>query len=114
MPLFKTDDVPHQHGFKPGDRYEGLAVWTTDYTLVDKPGFYALAEDGRQLLDPPLRLVGIDETPGDPDDTSWHLVVAGSTDPAQRAATGEEIKVVPQKIVDLEIEPIETEPEVSA
>lgn len=88
----------------PGEVYEGPASWTTDYSIVDKAGFYALAEDGKTFMQPLLRLVAVDDAPGDPDDGSWHLEVASPHDPPQRAATGEEIEA--RKTVDLEANPV--------
>lgn len=82
---------------RPGYVWEGPACYTDDYTAVQRPGFYALTEDGKNLIQPPLRLVYIDDAPGDPTDGSGHYEVASATDPVQKWNTG-------QPIVELKIE----------
>jgi hypothetical protein len=82
-------------GPKPGTTWNGPAAWTDDYHLVDRPGFYALTDDGKSIRKPLVRLVGVNLNPSDPDDVSWVLRVASKTDPAQLdAPTG--------RVVDLE------------
>lgn len=49
------------------------------------PGPYALAADGKGLRTPLLRLVSVDDAPGDPDDGSCHYEVAAKNDPPVRA-----------------------------
>jgi len=48
------------------------------------PGFYALDVDGKSLRRPVVRLVSVDDAPGDPEDGAWHLEVAGPNDPPHR------------------------------
>jgi len=70
-------------GPQPGDVYEGPHAYCADYALVERPGFYALTEDGKVLLEPLLRLVMIDDFPGDAEQLGCHLEVAGPHDPPQ-------------------------------
>ena len=71
---------------RPGTVYNGPASFFNDVGVVPWPGFYALDDEGKNLRLPPLRLVAVDDAPGDPDDGAWHLEVAGPNDPAQRPA----------------------------
>jgi hypothetical protein len=80
-------------GPKPGTEWDGPNAYVTDYGLVDRPGFYALDEDGKELLDPPVRLVMVDDEPGDEWGTRCHLEVASDKDPPMKQA---------ERIVDLE------------
>lgn len=89
---------------RAGQFYTGPAAYTTDYALAPRPGFYALADDGRTLLaDVPL--VCVDDAPGNPDDGSCHYEYAGPKDPPQRAASQREVELrasaVAQSGVDL-------------
>lgn len=84
-----------------GEAYVGPACWSDDYTVVPKPGYYALSEDGKALLvDVPL--VCIDDAPGDPEDGSCHYVYAGENEYPQKTAEGKEIPY--GHPVDLEFE----------
>jgi hypothetical protein len=74
-----------RRGPKPGTVWEGSAAFCTDYALVKRPGFYALSDDGKSFRKPLLRLVMIDDAPGDDEDGACHLEVAGNEDPPQRA-----------------------------
>jgi len=71
-------------GPKPGTRYEGPACYTDDYQAVPRPGYYALTDDGRNLRKPLMRLVCVDDNPGDPDGRACHYEVASKTDPVQK------------------------------
>ncbi len=74
-------------GKKAGTRYDGPATYCDDYAAVPRPGFYALhvERDGSaRRINPRLRLVYVDDAPGDPDDGSGHFEVAGKRDPVQR------------------------------
>lgn len=66
-----------------GMLWTGPAAYTMDYSIVDKPGFYALTEDGKEFRRPLVRLVMVDDAPGNDEDGSCHLEVASSSDPAQ-------------------------------
>jgi hypothetical protein len=69
---------------RAGTRWYGPAAYCTDYALVPRPGYYALSDDGKQLRKPLLRLVCVDDAPGDNKDGSCHYEVAGKNDPVQR------------------------------
>jgi hypothetical protein len=69
--------------FRRGDRYDGPACYCTDYSLVPRPGFYALDATGKRV-NPHVRLVYVDDAPGDPNDGSGHYEIAGRKDPEQR------------------------------
>ena len=71
-------------GPRPGSRYFGPVAYCDDYSLVGRPGYYALTSDGKAVRKPLLRLVYVDDAPGDPDDPSGHYEVAGPKDPVQR------------------------------
>lgn len=77
------DNKPPQ-SYEPGDRYEGPSCYCHDYAMVERPGYYALTEDGQQLQDPLLRLVMIDDAPGDAENPACHLEVASDTDPPMK------------------------------
>jgi hypothetical protein len=74
-----------RRGPKPGTVFDGLVTYCHDYSLVEKPGYYALGEDGKQLQKPLLRLTWVDDAPGDEDDGSGHYEVSAKTDPISRA-----------------------------
>lgn len=69
-----------------GKLYEGPAAWSDDYTLVPKPGFYALTSDGKRVL-PAVPLVCVDDAPGDPKDGACHYEYAGPRDYPQRSGS---------------------------
>lgn len=69
-----------------GTVWAGPAAYYDDATVNYRRGFYALTDDGKQIRRPLVRLVAVDDAPGDPDDGSWHREVAGRHDPPQRAA----------------------------
>lgn len=71
-------------GPRPGTMHTGPAAFCADQGVVPWPGFYALTQDGKTLRTPLVRLVAVDDAPGDPRDGAWHLEVAGPGDPAQR------------------------------
>ncbi len=83
-----------------GDRYDGLACYCEDPSAVSRAGYYALDDDGRELVQPPLRLVAIDDNPGNPTDGSWHLEVAADDDPAQKTRDGALVRAA--RVVELE------------
>ena len=94
-----------------GSRWDGLAAWFHGPEVDYRPGFYALDGEGRTLLlwqDAPVRLVGVDDAPGDAGDGRWHLEVAGSDDAPQRPAS------VAGQVVEFEPEPITTGTKVEA
>lgn len=68
----------------PGTRWDGPAAWCDDASVDHRRGFYALTDDGKALRRPLVRLVGVDDAPGDPTDGAWHLEVAGPDDPPQK------------------------------
>lgn len=71
-------------GYPPGRRYAGPAAYCDDYTLVPRPGFYALKGDGKSFRRPLLRLVWVDDAPGDPEDGAGHYEAATTADAATR------------------------------
>lgn len=77
-----------------GQRYDGPACYTDDYALVGRPGFYALDPTGKKV-NRRLRLVYVDDAPGDPTDGSGHYEVAGRHDPVQRGG---------ERVVELEVQ----------
>ena len=77
---------------RPGTRYEGHACYTDDYQLVPRPGYYALTDDGKQLRKPLLRLVCVDDAPGDPDGIACHYEVAAKNDPIQKRNANVRVK----------------------
>lgn len=88
---------------RAGQLYEGPAAYTTDYALVSRPGFYALAEDGSTLLaDVPL--VCVDDAPGNPDDGSCHYEYAGPKDPPQRTASQREVELKASAVAESGVE----------
>lgn len=79
-------------GPEPGTPYYGPACYCDDYAAVPRPGYYALSEDGREILaDRPL--VCVDDAPGNPDNPACHYEHAGPTDNPQRRADGTETPV---------------------
>lgn len=66
-----------------GSRYDGPAAYCDDYALVPRPGFYALDKTGKNV-NRHVRLIYVDDAPGDPDDGSGHYEIAGRKDPVQR------------------------------
>lgn len=67
-------------------KYTGLKAFCNDDSVGFVPGFYALTDDGKQLLlrgGKPVRLMHVDLAPGDPDDGSEEFLVAGPKDPPQ-------------------------------
>lgn len=72
---------------RAGQTYFGPATFSDDYSLVPRPGFYALTADGRTVLrDAPL--VSVDDAPGDDENGACHYEYAGPNDgPYARAAT---------------------------
>lgn len=63
-----------------GQKWDGPAAYSTD-PIIGRPGFYALDEDGRQLLDPAVMLTYIDEAPGNDEDGSGHYIVVNPDEP---------------------------------
>lgn len=55
--------------------YKGPLTWTTD-PEIGRPGYYALEEDGRTLMDPHVLLTWVDQAPGDAEDGSGYFYVA--------------------------------------
>lgn len=74
-------DLLRRVSVRRGQHYDGPVTYCDDYALVPRPGFYAT--DGRNV-NRHLRLVYVDDAPGDPDDGSGHFEVAGRKDPVQR------------------------------
>lgn len=76
-----------------GKPYHGIAVWSDDYTLVPRPGFYAVSGSGPQArLLAKVPLVCVDDAPDDATDGSCHFEYAGPRDYPQRKATGEDVR----------------------
>ncbi|MBI3936411.1 MAG: hypothetical protein HY323_05495 [Betaproteobacteria bacterium] len=72
--------------YRPGDRYDGPVAFTDEDGYKRLPlGYYALTRDGKSLRRPLLRLVWVDDAPGDPDDGSGHYEVAHRSDPPVKA-----------------------------
>jgi hypothetical protein len=68
---------------RAGQLYEGPAAWSSDYSLVPRPGFYALDASGKNML-PDVPLVCVDDAGGDPWDGACHYEFAGPKDQPQR------------------------------
>lgn len=68
---------------RAGQPYHGPACWSTDYTLVPRPGFYALDPTGKKVL-ANVPLVYVDDAPGDHMDGAGHYEYAGPKDNPQR------------------------------
>lgn len=73
-------------GPQPGSPWDGFAAWCSDSSVDHRAGFYALTDDGRDLLRPLVRLTMIDDAPGNPENGACHLVVSGPDDPPQAPA----------------------------
>lgn len=67
-----------------GERYEGPAAWCDGPEVGFARGPYALTADGKDLLRPLVRLVMVDDAPGDPDDGACHYEIAGPNDYPQK------------------------------
>lgn len=71
---------------RAGKLYTGPAAWCDDYSIVRRPGYYALSPDGKRVrADVPLTCV--DDAPGDHLDGACHYEYADYSDYAQRQAT---------------------------
>ena len=70
--------------------WRGHACYCDEYSLVDRPGFYALDETGKKVL-PKIRLTWVDCAPGDDLDGAGYYEVSGRHGPIARAITGEEL-----------------------
>lgn len=68
---------------RAGTPYDGPACWSTDYSLVPRPGYYALTADGKHVL-PDVPLVYVDDAPSDHTDGAGHYEYAGPHDNPQR------------------------------
>lgn len=69
---------------RAGKLYEGAACYSDDYSLVPRPGYYALSADGKTVL-PKVPLVCVDDAPGDHEDGACHYEYAGPKDYPQRS-----------------------------
>lgn len=98
MPLFTSEEekLRKAQSERAGQPYDGPACWCDDYMAVPRPGFYALSEDGRDILKE-YPLVCVDDAPGDPEDGSCHYEYAGPDDNPYRHNPD-----VPLKIVSIE------------
>ncbi len=85
-PAPRDESPPGPKGPQEGDRYDGPAAYCADYGLVPRPGYYALSEGGK-TLDAGLRLVYVDDAPGDHLDGSGHYEVASESDPIAKQGT---------------------------
>lgn len=89
-------------GPRPGEVWRGHACYSDDYSLVDRPGFYALDETGKKVL-PKIRLTWVDCAPGDDQDGSGFYEVSGKRGPIARAASGEDMgKLYEGQLVELQ------------
>lgn len=89
-------------GPRPGEVWRGHACYCDDYALVDRPGFYALDETGKQIL-PKIRLTWVDCAPHDDQDGTGFYEVSGRRGPISRASTGEDLgKLHEGQIVELQ------------
>lgn len=77
---------------RAGHPYVGPAAWCDDYTLVPRPGYYALTPDGKRLL-PRVPLVCVDDAPGNHLDGACHYEYAGPKDYPQRSGNRPVTKV---------------------
>lgn len=72
---------------KAGSRWNGPSAYCHDYQLVEKPGYYALEDDGKtflKIMGDLVRLTYVDDAPGVEDDGTGHYEVASKTDPVAR------------------------------
>lgn len=60
---------------EPGSTWNGPAAYSTD-PHIGRPGYYALTEDGQEILEPHVMLTYVDEAPGNDEDGSGHYEVA--------------------------------------
>ena len=79
-------------GPRKGTRYYGPVAYCADYALVQRPGFYALTDDGKALRRPLLRLVCVDDAPGDASNGACHYEVAAKSDPIAKAGRPVEMR----------------------
>lgn len=75
---------------RAGRPYDGPHAWSDDYTIVPRPGYYALTADGKTIL-PGVPLVCVDDAPGDHLDGACHFEYAGPRDYPQRTSDGRNI-----------------------
>lgn len=83
--LFGSSEPKSPHP-PAGTPYIGPAAFWSEPGRVPWPGFYALTPDGKDLLQPPLRLTAVNHVPDDPTHTGWHLQVSAPDDPPQMNA----------------------------
>jgi hypothetical protein len=77
---------------KAGSKYSGPKAIFDGEEVDGILAFYALDQDGKTLLKQngkPVRLMQVDEAPGDPDDGSESFYVAAKGDPAQKTTRDE-------------------------
>lgn len=87
---------------KPGTIYHGPAAWCDDYSIVPRPFYYALSDDGRTVL-ANRPLVCVDDAPGVATNGACHYEHAGPGDMPQRRA---DLSPVPAgRVVELEAAP---------
>lgn len=63
-----------------GDIWDGLFCYTTD-PVHGRPGYYALEDDGKTVVNPPVLLTHIDLAPGDDHDGRGVWVVVDVEEP---------------------------------
>lgn len=71
--------------FRPGQLYTGPVAYADEDGSRRLPlAYYALSADGKELRRPLLRLVAIDDAPGDPEDGAFHYEIASAGDPPSK------------------------------
>lgn len=105
--LYEASDEPEPEPDQPppGFVWSGPAAVADGLEVGHVRGIYALTDDGRDLRQPLLRLVAVDETPGEPDDGNFHYEVAYPEDGMNKTFDGSRWPYKGRGVV-LEPEPI--------
>lgn len=78
MRLFQRDNRTSRPA--AGSVWAGPRTYTTD-PEIGRPGYYALEDDGRTLVDPPILLTCVNVHPEDEEDTEDLYIVANPEEP---------------------------------
>ena len=88
--LYVESDLAEQEydPLRPGMVWDGPAAVADGLDVGHVRGIYALTDDGRDLRQPHLRLVAVDETPGESDDGNFHYEIAYPEDGMNKTCDG--------------------------